>query len=155
MPRVPPPPPPKGNKYGLKLKDPQIRQLAYEQYCEHLAKGKSKKSWYFEHPEFSCTWQTMEEYINNQAEFNPLQRQIADSKGYARWEQVVEDSAVGVNKDANTASLQMLMRNKFGWDKQQSGNNEHRGDIGRLANAIRGKLESTPEDSDSECEQTN
>ena len=108
MPRIPPPPPPQGNQYGLKLKDPTIRQEAYSQYCEHLANGKSKKSWYFEHPEFSCTWQTMEEYMKNEAEFNPLHRQIAESKGYSKWEQIVEDGAVGANPDVNPACLQWL-----------------------------------------------
>lgn len=41
-------PAPKGNKYHLALKDPDIRQLAYQSCCNHLAKGKSKRSWVFE-----------------------------------------------------------------------------------------------------------
>jgi len=106
-----------GNKNGLKLKDPSIRQLAYAQYCEHLAKGKSKKSWYFEHPEFRCTWETIEKYLDDDIEFDPLHKKIAEAKGFAYWEGVVEDSATGKNKDANTASIQMLMRNKYAWDK--------------------------------------
>lgn len=106
-----------GNKNGLKLKDPSIRQLAYAQYCEHLAKGKSKKSWYFEHPEFRCTWETIEKYLDDDIEFDPLHKKIAEAKGFAYWEGIVEDSATGKNKDANTASIQMLMRNKYAWDK--------------------------------------
>lgn len=149
MPRIPTPAP-KGNQYGLKLKDPDIRQQAYEQYCEHLAKGKSKKSWYFEHEQLTCTWETMEKYLEDEREFDPIHKKISESKGYARWEQVVEDSAVGANKDANTASLQMVMRNKFGWDKERPSNSEHRGDIGRLADAIRGKFEPTSERGNSE-----
>lgn len=110
----------KGNKIGIKLKDKKIRQEGYLSYCAHIARGKSKKSWYFEHPDHSCTWQTMEKYILDEAEFNPIHKEIAWSKGYAKWEQVVEDSAEGKNKDANTASLQMLMRNKYEWDKENS-----------------------------------
>ena len=53
--------------------------------------------------------------------FDPIQIESAKSKGYNLWEQVVEDSAEGKNKDANTASLQMLMRNKFSWDKEEKG----------------------------------
>ena len=102
---------PAKNKNGVKLKDPDIRQTAYLQYCEHLAKGKSKKSWYFEHPEFRCTWETLEKYLDNEVEFDPIHKKISEAKGYAHWEAVVEDSAVGKNQQANTASLQMLMRN--------------------------------------------
>lgn len=109
---------PTGNKNGIKLKDPNIRQLAYLQYCSHLARGKSKKSWYFEHPEFRCTWETLEKYLNDEVEFDPLHKKIAEVKGFAYWEEVVEDSAIGKNQNANTASLQMLMRNKYAWDKQ-------------------------------------
>jgi len=59
----------------------------------------------------------MDKYLQNEVEFDPLHKKIAEVKGFARWEKVVEDSATGKNKDANTASLQMLMRNKYGWDK--------------------------------------
>lgn len=113
-------PAPKGNSNGLKLKDPDVRQEAYKKYCEHLAKGKSQRSFTFEKGDLTCTYKTIESYISeNPVEFPPLQKEIALCKGYQRWEQVVEDSAEGKNKDANTASLQMLMRNKFDWDKQE------------------------------------
>lgn len=108
---------PQGNQNGIKLKDAEVRQLAYEQYCSHLAKGKSKRSFVFEHPEHTCTWQTMEKYMKDNIEFNPLQREVAECKGFAHWEQIVEDSAVGKNRHANTATLQMAMRNKYDWDK--------------------------------------
>lgn len=113
-------PAPPGNSYGTKLKDSEVRQLAYKQYCEHIARGKSKKSWCFDHPQLRCTWNTMEKYIKDDKEFDPLQKEIAESQGYAHWESVVEDSATGKNQKANTASLQMLMRNKFGWDKHEN-----------------------------------
>src|SRR5208283_2603305 len=102
---------PIGNKNGLKLKDPEVRQQAYESYCKHLAKGKSKRSWYFEHPQFTCTWQTFEKYLEDEVEFNPIQMQISLSKGYEKWEQIAEDGATGLNPDVSPPCLQMVMRN--------------------------------------------
>ena len=112
---------PKGNKNGLKLKDGDVRQKAYQDYCDHLAKGKTKRSWYFEHKDLTCTWETFEKYIKDNVEFDPIKMKIAKSKGLSVWEQHVEDAALGVNEKANTASLQMAMRNKFGWDKDEKG----------------------------------
>jgi hypothetical protein len=108
---------PEGNKSGIKLKDPEIRQLAYQQFCDHIAHGLSKKSWYFIHPSLSCTYETIEKYIKDEVEFDPIHKKIAEAKGFGYWEGVVHSSATGQNKDANTASLQMVMRNKFDWDK--------------------------------------
>lgn len=115
----------KDNKYAKKLTTDELKRAAFESYLAHIAKGKSKKSWWFDHEEVTVTWQTMETYIKNEPQvFNPLQIERAKSSGYQIWEQVVEDSAKGLNKDANTASLQMLMRNKFGWDKEDHSNKQ-------------------------------
>lgn len=109
---------PKGNNFAKKLKTPELKEEAYRQYCEHLAKGKSKRSWYFEHPELTMTWETMEKYIaQNKQDFEPIKKEIAESKGFAIWEEICELSAQGKNK-AVTPSLQMVMRNKFNWDKE-------------------------------------
>lgn len=109
-----------GNQYGVALKDPQVRQKAYEDFCAHLAKGKSIKSWCYEDEKGNaCVWATMLSYIKNHPEeFNPIKKELAEIKGYNRWEDIAEASAEGKNKKANTASLQMVMRNKFGWDKE-------------------------------------
>lgn len=113
-----------GNKNGMALKDPDIRQIAFKSYLDHLAKGKSKKSWWFEHEELSCIWITMEKYIaENPSEFDPNKVEIALTKGYYAWENISEGSAKGEN-EANTASLQMVMRNKFGWDKKDKDESE-------------------------------
>jgi hypothetical protein len=118
-----------GNQFGIKIKDPELRQLAYKSFCEHIAKGRAIDSWYFEHPEATLSYKTMLKYIKDEEEFPPEQREIAKAKGYAHWEKVVEDSAIGINKDANTASLQMLMRNKFGWDKNTHKPTEDTGEL--------------------------
>lgn len=108
---------PVGNKNGMALKESEVRQHAYRDYCAHLSQGKGKKGWHYDKDGLRCTWETMEKYIKDGIEFDPLQKKIAESKGYTRWEGVVMDSAEGKNEKANTASLQMLMRNKYGWDK--------------------------------------
>lgn len=110
---------PKGNKFGQALKDPEMRQRAYQSFCDHLAKGKAIKSWYFIEGDCACVWATMLEYIKDKEEFDPIQKEIALSQGYNKWESIAEESANGKNKQANTASLQMVMRNKFGWDKPE------------------------------------
>lgn len=108
---------------NTKLTTPELRLMAYTQYCDHLALGKSTDSWYFKHPTITLNRKSMELYIKKYPDELPAeQMEISKSKGYQRWEQVVEDSAEGKNRDANTASLQMLMRNKFGWDKKDDQN---------------------------------
>ncbi len=111
----------KENTYAKKLTSDELKRKAFESYLAHMAKGKSKKSWWFDHEDITLTWQTMDTYIKNEPQvFSSIQIEAAKSKGYNLWEQVVEDSAKGINKDANTASLQMLMRNKYEWDKQDA-----------------------------------
>ena len=133
-----------GNKYGLKLKDPALRQRAYDHYCAHLAKGKSKRSWVFEEDGHTCIWETFESYMENEAEFDPIKMKAALSMGFAKWEGVCEESADGKNQKANTASLQMIMRNKFGWDKSKPDTSEYKSDIRKLASGIRSDAETAP-----------
>ena len=110
---------PKGNNYNTALKDLDMRKRAYLKYCDWIALGKSKKSFYFEEGECTCTWEAMERYIKEDPEeYDPIQMKAAMAKGYALWEGHVEESATGLNEKANTASLQMKMRNRFGWDKK-------------------------------------
>lgn len=113
----------KGNKSGIALKDKEIRKIAFKEYCDHIASGRSKKTWRFRNPlykDYHCCWRTMERYMKeNPTEFQLIHREKAEIDGYYYWETVVADSAVGNNEKANTASLQMIMRNKFGWDKKE------------------------------------
>jgi len=119
-PRKANPTPMKGNKFGVKLKNPDIRQQAYAEYCEHVASGLSTDSFYFEHEQLTCTYKTLLSYIEKYPdEFPAIHMEVAKMKGYQGWEKVVADSAKGQNVKANTASLQMIMRNKFGWDKEK------------------------------------
>lgn len=109
-----------GNQNGLALKDPGMRQRAFQQLCEHLAKGKSLRSWYFEEGDHMCCYATMLSYIDrNPAEFASIKKTVAEIKGFNYWESVCEDAATGVNEKANIAGLQMLMRNKYKWDAKE------------------------------------
>jgi hypothetical protein len=109
-----------GSKHGEAIKDPEMRKKAYASYCAHLAKGKDKRSWWFEQGGVQCTYRTIESYVQQYPTMlDAKQIELSMCKGYQEWEAIAEDSAKGKNKKANTASLQMVMRNKFGWDKQQ------------------------------------
>ena len=110
---------PLGNKNRVALKDSNVRQIAYQSYCAWIAKGKSKSTWTFVHDEYRCCYKTFEKYLDDNVEFLPQHKYFAEAQGYAVWEEIVEESAKGINTKANTASLQMVMRNKFGWDKQE------------------------------------
>lgn len=130
----------KGNQNGVKLKDPELRQIAYTKYCEWLAKGKSKKSFTFVEGEFMCHWQTIESYLKNApAEFDPLKKEVAFAQGYAYWESVTDDTAIGKNKDASVPALNMTMRNKYGWDTAEASTaqEESRSDLKDYSKAMK------------------
>ena len=108
----------KGNKNGVKLKDADVRQDAFNSFLDHIAKGNVKESWYYDQDGLTCVCDTMEQYIkDNPLEFPSTKVKAAYSKGYQHWEAVCNGSAAGANKKANVASLNMLMRNKFKWDQ--------------------------------------
>lgn len=105
------------NTHAVKLSTDELKRAAYTQYCSHIASGYTKKSWRFKHPDIFLTWETMEKYIREEPNvFDPIHKKMAECDSLYHWESVLADSATGKNKDANTASLQMIMRNKFKWD---------------------------------------
>ncbi len=108
----------KGNTYAVKLKDNNLKIEAYKDYCAHLAAGKGRKGWRWRKDDrLLCTYLTIEKWIKEEPEvFNSIQKEIALCDGYDHWEAVVAASAKGENEKANTASLQMIMRNMHGWD---------------------------------------
>lgn len=110
-----------GKKNALKLKTPELKKDAYDQYCDWIASGKSKKSWHFEHPDLTLTWETMEKYIRSDSgNFDPIKKEIAKSKSLEVWEQRGMDMMMGVVKKCEPALYQMFMRNKFGWDREKT-----------------------------------
>ncbi len=55
-----------GNQYNKKLKTPELKAEAYRQYCAHIAEGYSKENFWFEHPDLTITWETVETYIKKE-----------------------------------------------------------------------------------------
>jgi len=108
----------KHNKNRVAIKDPALRKKAFEKYCEWIAKGKSPDGFSFEEGGVECCADTIQSYIEKDpVEFPAIKQRIAKAKGFARWEATLEQSADGINTKASTASIQMIMRNKYGWDK--------------------------------------
>lgn len=110
-----------GNQNGVKIPDLKTQLVAYDSYCAHLARGKVKQSWWFETKKgVSITWETMENYIKaNPTAFSPEKMKIAKAKGLDRWEETIGKQAEAAKKYPNTATLQMKMRNTFGWDRRE------------------------------------
>lgn len=107
------------NKNALKLRESDHRKKAYEAYCKWLSKGKVKESFHFKINDTKITWRTIETYIKGfPIELEPIHKEFALCEGLDKWETICEKSADGTNTKSNTASLQMIMRNKFGWDKK-------------------------------------
>lgn len=110
---------PVGNNYGTKLKEPDIRQEAYKQYCEWIAKGESKEAWTFQHGDLKCTHRTMEKYIrDHNLEFPTIHKEFAEAQSLQHWLSLGKQMMTGQIEKCQPAIYQMMMRNKFGWDKE-------------------------------------
>jgi hypothetical protein len=107
-----------GNKAAVKLVSNELKIEAYADYCAHIAKGLTKKSWYFKDEErMLCTWQTLEKYMKEDEDvFNPLNKAIAECKSLGFWEKKGMDMMDG-KANCEPAIYQIFMRNKFDWDK--------------------------------------
>lgn len=96
----------------------EIRLAAYEDYCNHVASGMTKESWSPTDPRFATHWQSMESCMKQfPDELDAEKMSCAKAKSLLHWEKVLGNCADGTNRKANPAALQMIMRNKFGWDK--------------------------------------
>jgi hypothetical protein len=142
-----------GNKHGLKLKDLEVRQQAYIQYCAHIASGMPKESFVFDHREHSVTWETMDRYIKeNPCEFPAILMQIARAKRYEFWLQEGISLMRGLYKGGSPVVWQTIMRNMFkaeGWDREQVARDQ-KPHVEQLAAAIRNEPISETEASDSD-----
>lgn len=102
------------------FKDSAERQEAYRALCEGVKSGISVDAFRYAKGEKRVTGPRIIEWIaENPDEFDIALFQDAYCHAYEGWEKIVEQSARGENPDANTASLQMKMRNRFGWDKRK------------------------------------
>lgn len=112
---------PIGNKNGIKLKEPDHRQMAYQQYCAHLAAGYSKRSWCYRHPTDltkSLTYETMEKYVKeNPIEFDTILMEMSISDGMKWFEDEGRKLMQGRYKNGSPEVWKTCMRNKYSWDK--------------------------------------
>lgn len=109
-----------GNRVNEKLTTIELKKEAYESYCDHLAQGFSRKSWYFFKDGTTITWQTMENYISEDRTgvLDTRHKEAAEAKAAKTWEHFAQQSAkMEVKHD--TAALQMYMRARFGWDRPE------------------------------------
>lgn len=112
----------KGNKNGTKLKDAEIRQEAYRQFCDHLAEGYPKEAFFFDHPTHSVCWRTMDRYIEeNPTEFQAILKEKAMAARYKHWFSEGKSLMKGGYQYGSPLVWQIIMRNMFkdvGWDQE-------------------------------------
>jgi hypothetical protein len=137
------------NRSAVKLDTDELLIEAYKDYCKHLALGLDKRSWAFwKDGKPLCIFATMDKYIEERQDvLDPIHYDSAILVGYKEWEMVVAGSAKGVNQRANPASLQMIMRNKYGWDARVGENlDEDKGiDLKTYAQALAAQREQLQE----------
>ena len=150
------PPPEKGNKRGVKLKESDIRQEAYEQYCNHIAVGYPKEAFHFDNDEYSVSWKTLERYMRESpSEFPSIKMEKAQSARYKKWFGEGVNLIHGKHKGGSPMVWQVIMRNIFkpyGWDREEI-KEDSRTHGEQIAKAIRNEFVSESEVSDSEVEQ--
>jgi hypothetical protein len=130
----------RGNQNAVKLVSIELKLEAYADYCAHIAKGLSKKSWYFkDESRLLCTYQTLEKYMKEDENvFQPIHKEIADCKSLGHWEKKGMDMMDGVI-NSEPALYQIFMRNKFDWDKPDKSISaeETRSDLKTYASAMK------------------
>lgn len=117
----------KGNNYATKLKTKEDKDKVYKDYCEHIAKGRSHKSWYYDKDNLKLTWVSIENYIKEDKDFDPYNKEIAISKALGYWEKLGFRMMVGEIEKCQPAIYQMNMRNRFGWDRETQTREESKG----------------------------
>ena len=112
----------KGNTYSNKLfKNPTECQKAYEEYCDWISNGHSVESWCYESQTLTLTYKTIEKYIREfPLDFPPIHKETALTKSLRVWEERGLTMMLGQLEKCQPAIFQMFMRNKFGWDKEDT-----------------------------------
>ena len=123
-----------GNLNAVKIKDSDLQKVAYENYCTWIASGKSQRGWVFDYKDEKgkkkfITWQTIERYIELFPSVCPPEnKQRAENMGYQAWENTGIEMMIGKIEKCQPAIYQMMMRNKFGWDKESKVTHTHEPD---------------------------
>lgn len=117
---------PKGNKNSNKAaKFPEECKKAYVSYCAWIAQGKSQEAWKYKSDKMTLTHRSMEKYIREfPVDFPSIHKEEAKCDSLAVWEERGLAMMLGQIEKCQPAIFQMFMRNKFGWDKENSGQKE-------------------------------
>ena len=110
-------PAPHGNDYSKKLKTKEDKEKVYKDYCNWISSGKSHKAWRYNKEGLTITWGTIERYLREDEDLDPIHKEVAIAESLAVWEQIGVDMITGKVQHCSPAIYQMFMRNKFGWDK--------------------------------------
>lgn len=110
-----------GNDRSLKLKTPELRKKVFDHFCEHVRQGFSKECWHYsDETGLSLTLDAFDRYMREyEHEFDMQKYKSAFNEGLKFHEQLACDIATGTNPKGNVAALQMILRNKYGWDKKK------------------------------------
>lgn len=104
--------------FNQTLKSPEVRKKVFKSFCEWMSEGKMKKSFYYDDGVTKISWQAMKRYIKLYPHDMPaVDLEIAIAQGVGYWEEEVGKAALGQNRKANFSCLQMILRNKCGWDR--------------------------------------
>ena len=111
---------PKGNKNAVKLKTQAQKDAVYKDYCDHLSKGGFHKAWSYNKGGLLLSWVSIETYLKNDPDFDPLQKIAAEASGLKYWIELGKSLMLGKVDKCQPAIYQIFMRNLFGWDKKDS-----------------------------------
>lgn len=112
-----------GNSNRLKIKTEHLQQVAYATYCNWIGMGRDKKGFVFEYEDENgnighVTQGTIENYVKSQRfNLDPSQMDKAEAYSFQAWEAIGIQMMKGEIEKCQPAIFQMMMRNKFGWDK--------------------------------------
>ena len=130
---------PKGNQYNKKLKSKEIKEKVYKNYCEHISKGYSHKSWCYEKDGLTLTWETIESYIKNDEDFDASHKEVAVSKSLKIFEDWGKKMMLGEIKNGQPAIYQIFMRNKFKWDRNDTATAENKEGFNKWLGSVKSK----------------
>ncbi len=113
-----------GNQNAVKLKDEEVLFTAYSAYCQWIATGRGKQGFVFDYEKedgTKCfvTWQAIERCAQkNPTVCHPDHKERAENLAYQVWENTGIEMMTGKLEKCQPAVYQMMMRNKFSWDKE-------------------------------------
>lgn len=127
-----------GNQHALKLKTEEAQHVAYNVYCQWIASGRSKQGFVLDYEDEDgnkkfVTWQTLEIYIKDRRfDLDPSHKERAENLAFQVWEALGIEMMKGMVEKCQPAIFQMMMRNKFGWDKESKISHTHEADAAKF-----------------------